>query len=203
MPNLCVFTTGTDYSLLRQSAESVMITLQTYDCHWVGYVTVKLREAVKFLQGVQEEYIMWVDAHDTLILKPEDEILARYHALGSPVVIAAEATCWPDADLSAKYPQAPSPRFLNAGGYIGNRHQLLTVLHTVLQNNPPGNEDDQRAWTSTFLAGMLPDVQIDHARRLFSCVGDGESALAADTCVMHWNGKLPGRQEYWEAMKKS
>lgn len=198
MSNLFVFTTGNDLDTLKASAASVMITVHAYDCKWSDYVQVKLREGIRFLlkEIRHQEYAMWVDGHDTLIVQPESEILARLHAAGDPMIIAGEANCWPDSSLSDKYPAAPSPRFLNAGGFIGPFGAVLTAMHTALSHAETG--DDQRAWTTAYLAGALPTVQIDHARRIFSCIGDGAEAMAADTCVKHFNGKIPGRDDYWK-----
>ncbi len=196
---LLVFTTGNDLDLLQQSANSVMITISEYHVPWSDYVQVKLRGGINHILNTvytrPKPYVMWVDGHDSLILKPEDEILARLDALGNPVLIAAEANCWPDAELAGKYPESPSPRFLNAGGFIGPIERVMTAMHTALSYADSG--DDQRAWTKAYLDKALPEVQIDHARRIFACASDGDAALKADTCCLHWNGKLPGRGEYW------
>lgn len=206
MSNLFVFTTGTNLDLLQQSAESVMITVHTYDVpHWKGYVSGKLREGVKFLSSklLEYEFAMWVDGNDSLILKSEDEILSRLQAYGFPLLFSAEHTCWPEETLASNYPAAPTPRFLNAGGYIGPIGYVLTAMHTALQF-AEGSEDDQLVWTRAYLAGALMGAQIDHARRIFASVGDGDAALKADSCIKHWNGRVSGREEYyttWRSQK--
>lgn len=200
--NLCVFTTGHSLDLLRESAKSVMITLHEYPSDWSDYVDVKLRKGIAFLAGRPEQYFLWVDGHDSLILKPEGEILARFKSLGADVLIAAERNCWPDSDLAPFYAKKQGflsgmPRYINAGGIIGQRDHMLTAMHIALANATTG--DDQRAWTVAYLADLLPNLQIDHGRRILSCVGDGGEALKADTCVMHFNGKTPGREYYWQS----
>lgn len=208
MSNLCVFTTGTNLDLLRESCLRVMITLHTYDCNpWKGYVTGKLREAIKFLEKRPESYMMWVDGNDSLVLQPEEVILARIKSLGDPILIAAERTCWPSADLAARYRKksgglqlGPGPFFINSGGYIGHRDLLLTTMHTVLQHSSD-IEDDQLAWTRAYLDDLLPNVQIDHSRLVFSSVGDGPQALTANSCMKHFNGRIPGRDEYWDSLQ--
>ncbi len=204
MSNLCVFTTGTNLDLLRESCESVMITLHTYDCNpWKGYVTGKLREGIKFLESRPESYMMWVDGNDSLILRPEEDILARIKVFGDPIVIAAEKTCWPDPSFESEYPldntYSHLPRFINSGGYIGHRDLLLSTMHRVLQS-ATDIEDDQLAWTRAYTSKMLPDVQIDYTRFIFSSIGDGEEAVKADSCVKHWNGASPGRMAYWQSV---
>lgn len=206
MSDLCVFTTGTNLDLLRESCLTVNITLYNYPSDpWVGYVTGKLRGGIKFLTTRPEPFVMWLDGNDSLVLKPESEILSLWQIFGGPVIMAAESTCWPDAELEEKYPPAIAlqygmPRFLNAGGFIGPKGLVLTAMHAALRF-AGDNEDDQRAWTAAYLAGALPDVQLDYTRTLFACVGDGNSALIAKSATLHWNGKIPGRKEYWDDIK--
>ena len=204
MSNLLVFSTGSNVDLFVKSCQRLGITPELYDAKWTGYVTVKLREGVKFLTSRlrREQYCMWVDSNDSLVVKPEDEILARLHAVGDSILISAEKNCWPDADLATKYPKLEIPphlpHFINAGGFIGPISTVLTAMHTAIAYAT--SEDDQRAWTAAYLAKAIPDLQIDYHRRLFSCVADGEDALKANTCVLHFNGRVGGRNEYYETL---
>src|SRR5437899_2571729 len=96
MSRLCVFTTGTDLDLLKQSCSRVNITLHEYMSTFKGYVSGKLRDGIKFLEGRTEPYIMWVDGNDSLIVKSETAILNRLSSMGNSMLISAEMTCWPD-----------------------------------------------------------------------------------------------------------
>ncbi len=192
--SLCVFTADAD-SLLLASAAKAGIAIKYYNINqWPGYVTGKLREGVKFLSGQTEEFAMWVDGHDSLILKSESEIIARLQSMGFPLLISAERTCWPDAHRASEFKSVSGmPQFPNAGGFIGLRSEVLTAMHQAIQCAT--DEDDQRAWTTGILSGII-QVQIDHARRIFCSEGDGGAAVA-DPCVRHWNGATPGRGEFW------
>lgn len=200
MSDLCVFTTGTDLDLLRQSCVDVGIALQTYEVHpHKGYTSTKIDGAIKFLKSRTEPYVMWVDGHDSLVLKPESDIFDRLGECDNSCLISAEMTCWPDSDLAELYSLSFRcvPRYINAGGYIGPRSVIIQTLETILAGAL--TEDDQREWTRAYLAGLIPNVGIDHARLIFASIGDGEAALHADSCVKHWNGRVPGRQEYYDA----
>lgn len=195
LSDLCIFTANAD-PLLIASAERHGLTVHSYSPDpWIGYVNGKLREGVKFLQSRTEPYAMWVDGADSLILKPEHDILARIHSIGFPVLIAAERNCWPDASRAEVYPEAPRgrPKYINAGGFIGLRGDVMTAMHTAVREAV--NEDDQLAWTIAFTCRLLPTVQIDHGRLIFCSEGDGDTG-DADPCVRHWNGRTPGRAEY-------
>ena len=201
MSKLCVFTANAT-PLLIQSGERVGITVHSYSPNpWKDFVNGKIREGVKFLADRTEEFAMWVDGADTLMLQPEDEILARLGVYGFNTVVSAEKTCWPDATLAERFPVGiKGPQYINTGGYIGLRSHLMSTLHCLAQN-ANGHGDDQLIWTQCYLAGLLDGVQIDYARRLFSSIGDGDEALRADSCVYHWNGRVVGREEYWEGIK--
>lgn len=200
MSPLCVFTAGNDLALLRASCERVGITLHEFDGTWTTFLDIKVRRARKFLEGRTEEFAMWMDGHDSLVLKPERVILARALCnFATPVVVAAESNCFPDADAAERYPLIDEklPRFLNAGGWIGARLALIETLKYI--EDTARTDDDQREWTRAYLERGLP-IGLDHRRHVFACVGDGVGAMDADPCTAHWNGRIGGRQEYWEAL---
>lgn len=197
MSDLCVFTAGNDLALARQSCERVGIRLQEFDGKWSTFSDIKLVRARAFLETRAEEYAMWIDGHDSLVLEGEDEILRRFRALRFPVVVSAEQNCFPDPELAEQYPVARDPRYICAGGWIGRRTSLIDVLRRISLHD--STDHDQRAWTKAFLAGVLPEVQIDYGRKIYASVGDGDEALTSGACVMHWNGRVPGREEFWNA----
>lgn len=199
MPNLCTFTADAD-PLLLESAAHVGVAIKSYTVNpWIGWTSGKLKAGVNFLSSQTEEFAMWVDGYDSLILKPEADILARLQSLGFPLLISAERNCWPDASNADKFPEYGSmPRYPCAGGFIGLRSDVITAMHQAILF-AEGDENDQRAWSKGMLAGVI-HAQIDHARRIFCSEGDGDTS-GANPCVRHWNGKLPGRKEAWEMMR--
>ena len=138
---------------------------------------------------------MWLDGYDSLILKSEAEILAR---LDAPAPISAERNCFPDSERAEEFPLiGAGPRYLCAGGYIGNREYLIATMETVLSMAATG--DDQRAWTSAYLAGAVSGLAVDRERAIFCSEGDGDTK-EADPCSRHWNGRIPGRDEFWKTL---
>lgn len=202
--NLFVFTTGKDTSLLRESAKSVNITLHEYpNPPWTSFLDIKLRKGLVYLSQQlpfrKEELVMWVDGDDSLILKPEHDIVARYMAFGGEhILMSAENSCWPDETLASKFPEVAQPRYLCAGGFIGPKNLVMAAMAQVIMDAKGDN--DQLEWTRSYLAKTI-HLQLDHTRRIFANISDGEAALKADSCVKHWNGKLPGRKEYWDERK--
>lgn len=196
MSNLCIFTVNAD-DLLKASAARLNLNLCSYDVSpWPGYVTGKLRRGVEFLETRTESYAMWVDGHDTLLLKSEADIIKIFELSYSPVVLAAENNCWPDTFASRYYPAQHGP-FINSGAFIGARRCLLAAMQAALAS--ASDEDDQRAWTTTYIRQAEEfDITLDKQRRLFQCMGDGTPI--ADPCVLHWNGRTPGREEFWRKL---
>ena len=193
MSGLLVFSANPD-ALLLESGRRVGIDIVSYTPNpWKDYVNGKLRCGAGFLRGRTEPFAMWLDGYDSLILKSEAEILAR---LSAPVLISAERNCFPDPERAAEFPDTGTlPRFPCAGGYIGRREELIAAMEIVLSMATTG--DDQRAWTAAYLAGAVPGLAIDHERRIFHSMGDGEPV--GDSCTVHFNGRIPGRDEWWRA----
>ncbi len=184
MSNLCVFTANAD-PLLIASGTGVGITVNSYPTANHGFVTDKTKKGIAFLENRTEQYALWVDGTDSLILKPVDEILSRF---SGGILIACEKNCWPD---NGRY----DPPFLNAGGYMGRREDLVAALRIVL--SVADNEDDQRAWTTAYIDGLIPGLVMDTDRSVFCSMADG---VEADSCIKHWNGRIRGRDEFWEGM---
>lgn len=189
MSDLCVFTANAD-ELLIASGQRVGITVQSYPTHHHGFVTDKTKSGIAFLESRSEAFALWTDGGDSLIVKEEAEILSRFTG---GILIAAENTCWPDADRALLY----GPAYLNAGGYMGVRKDLIQALRTVLR--VAADEDDQRAWTTAYLKELVPDLRIDTQRRVFRSEADGGDEKR-DPCIRHWNGRVTGRDEAWSAM---
>lgn len=197
MPNLCLFTTGNDLGLLRQSCTRAGIELQAYNTNphvWKDFLTTKLSWGLQFLRTRTEEYAMWVDGHDSLVIQPEEEILQRFMDTEADVLISGETNCWPSKEFESSF-RAGGACYPNSGGYIGYCDALIAAMEEVIRVGDPGN-DDQGAWHRAIATGHV-DAEIDTERWIFASVGDGEEALMADSCVKHWNGRTPGREEWW------
>lgn len=217
MSDLTIFSTGFNTKLLQESAHHFSVPLLTFPNRWTDWVGVKLELPLRYLSDMvnirPSDILMWLDGDDTLVCANSKEILDRHRALGSPFLMAAEINCWPDEDLKEKYPRncctpdANFPRYINAGGFIGTTTEVLSAMHLCSRMAKELNtRNDQLAWHHLFIqqSGGVGDLQIgiDYGRRIFASIGDGVRALMADSCTKHWNGKTPGREEYWDVLRK-
>lgn len=182
-------------ALLQESCSRVNLPLHSYHVEWSSWSRIKAQEGRKFLEAhcPPGAIAMWVDGYDSLVVQPEAVILERWRWLGGGLVIASEMNCWPQPEWASDYPEAPGNRYLCAGGYIGPRDELIDALALVERLSSDGN--DQTGWTIAYLEKCFP-LKIDHESQLFRSMN---SPAHTDSCVYHWNGKLPGREEWWRS----
>ncbi len=203
MSNLCVFSSGHNTDLARKSCERVGIDLQIYPREpFTNFFDIKVRGAFEFLMNRPEEYAMWIDCHDSLVLKPEAVILGRLKIMDAGVVIGGELNCYPEPSWAGDYKYLSNDLlFICAGGWVGKRGDIIRLLDVLLKNpgSAGGGNCDQRAWSRCFLDGLMPGLIIDHPRQFFASMCDGaEIAMKGDACVAHFNGHVAGREEMWE-----
>lgn len=175
-----------------------------------------------YLTGLPEErLVLFTDGYDTLFLAGPEEIEAKYHQLGHPLLFAAEANCHPDPRLAAAYPPATGPwPFLNTGAFMGRAGDLRRALTRVRTIPTPRRYawSNQYRWSRLFLEH--PDlIGLDHRARLFFCAAvpwvqrgtgpwdaeywrqnlldNGRIKLENDEmpCHLHFNGPIAARME--------
>lgn len=105
--------------------------------------------------------------------------------------------CWPARTLASYFPPTVGNDYPNAGCYIGYRQALIDTLLMVKARTP--GENDQEGWLNALATGM-GGVKIDHYSHLFQCMNS--PVLNWAPCVMHWNGKSSGREEFWKELTK-
>src|SRR5574340_640 len=159
--------------------------------HWDGNLRIsKMFAAYEALETLGKyDHILWVDAFDAFVMATVEDIVFRWHNLGCPpMVFSAEKNCWPDPYLADYYPATPSPwKFINAGTWFAQVGYLRDVLKTLLSQFKE-DDNDQRIWTSAFLAGLLPGSVIDTERKIFQTMWGTEIYEVDSPCVVHYNG---------------
>jgi len=214
MNDLLVFTCNygdlTQTALLRRSCELVNIDLQIFGGGgWPGYRQGKLVRAIDFLKTRTEPFALYTDGHDSIVLHDAAVILDKFQRIGTSIVVSAEKNCWPDARLAGHYPYPQLPfhnspwKFINAGGWMGNRLALIEFLSVADTYNGDNLEDDQRCWTDAFLYNHAwrPLIHVDAGCRIFQTMGgvgghelgpNGENLITHQfPSVLHFNGRTP------------
>lgn len=117
--------------------------------------------------------VLFVDGYDVVLDANARELIERYCAFDANIVMAAEVSCWPDAERADDYPPvAGSYRFLNSGSLIGPADELRKLVARPLALDG----DDQRYFTDAFLGGEH-DMVLDTTCKLFQTMGGASSDI--------------------------
>lgn len=190
------------------SCEHLGINLQLYGLGepYLGLRDAKVAQLIKNLDKLDTEYVMISDSNDVLFVRTANEILSRYHELRRPVIFAAEKQCFPQPLMADCYPKISTPwKYLNGGGYIGKKEDILAMLVAALKLKPhPSNLYRSRDWEcDQFLFAQLLiegyGITLDTSCSIFQCVGDitEDEYEKADPCLYHYNGHSKGIVEQY------
>jgi hypothetical protein len=151
------------------------------------------------------EYIFYTDAFDSLVLSGLDVILKQFKGFATPLLMSAEANCFPVRPGMGPndYPDAPTRyRYLNAGGLIANVDYLVSLLESLNVAALDEYESDQAWWIRTYLSNCW-QIKLDHCCQIFQCLILAEEDLmiqsgqfvnrltGSSPCVLHGNGGTP------------
>lgn len=136
--HVCTVATGAHKNLekLKHTCEKHQIEL-----HVIGMGRPYYGNATKFIYFAEyleslddEDIVMFIDAHDVLIVADKQEILDKFMAMHVPFVMAAEKNAFPDI-YTFPYPPSPTPfRYINSGtyiGYVGIIKQWISALQPI------------------------------------------------------------------------
>lgn len=153
--------------------------------HWnIPYVVYGMNEPrhgnrdkiftfLKAVHDCRDEHLLFIDAWDIICLRGPDELIARFESMGHPWVMAAEPYCFPDINLTERYPPcATQYRYLNSGAMMVRRDYAKkwssTVVTSTLYDGAYSNSD-QYWWTLRHFEN--PDLfKLDTHCELFQCL---------------------------------
>jgi hypothetical protein len=142
-----------------------------------------------------DDIVLYTDAYDILLNDSITTIEERFLAMNVPILFGAERGCWPDALRCYSYKTLGNDfPYLNAGAFMGYAKDLKNML---LGHRYCEDEDDQRFWTSMFLAGA--PIHLDMDCSIFFncyivppeeyCIKDGKFKFNDKSpAVIHFNG---------------
>jgi hypothetical protein len=167
---------------------------------------------------------MFVDSNDTFILTPPEVILNTFCSLNTKILVSAEKNCWPMPGDAVRYPEIGASdypgtpwRFVNSGGWIGLRVDLLqalgemdNILVSLGRQGGRRTNDDQACWIEWVLCRHRHDIysHVDARCQVFQSMwettemlGDGaNSVTGAKPHVWHFNGRRDGMREWYERL---
>ena len=205
-------------SLLRQSAERHNIQLSNIGAgvEWRGGDMVagqgggqKINLFKDYISNLPDSYIiLFVDGYDVLFLDNTETIFERFLGFNCDILFAAEKNCWPQPNISPRFPATPSPyKYLNSGLYIGK----VGALKSFLNEHVADFEDDQLWMQKRFLElneSKDLNILLDYEGYIFQCddqveeLGDQISNGMCCPCVYHGNGGEDAKQRYVDLAKE-
>lgn len=167
--------------MLVESCKALNLNLHLYGQNepWSGLIEGKVNRLFREIEKLDTEYVLITDSSDSFIIGHENDILDRYFKAGAPVLISAEKSCWPQSALAQYFPEAVSPwRFLNSGGYIGRKDNIVSLLHFMgtmpIDNSTYRSRDwevDQFRFSLVYLDSQ-DSIKLDTKCELFQTMGD-------------------------------
>lgn len=221
----CFYPTAEPARLMLDSARRYNLNADVYGVgqpfipHGADAQVVKLWELMQ--AGKRAEFVLVTDCRDVLFLAGEADILQKYRAFDSDLVMSCEQGCWPpDPEVVAHF-HGRDPNgydYVNAGQYIGHWEYVEFCLKYLIDNyrGTPGADNSQGWWMRAGMWGEL-NYALDHKCMLFQSMTGGADAHTdvIDTgnwkrlfnrvtrslpCSVHFNGNpgndLPQREMY-------
>lgn len=126
-------------------------------------------------------YVLYVDARDTMFLRPLKDICDTYNHIGWPIVFGATAKNNPHHDpawLERFKKHKSGFNYLNAGMFMAERIALedaftrLADMHDRIERDEIDSSakflavNDQHVWQAAYVEGELP-IRLDHKQELF------------------------------------
>lgn len=162
------------------------------------YKIVKLRENI-IKNIVNNDYILFMDALDTGIVTNKNDIMEKFEAFSSDIVMGAERGLWPNTQYTHLYNTSGlDTPFLNSGTYIGKRDAIIDALDKMIVHGRYDVQEDQGAWSRLYLTKSA-NIQLDHNRDLFFSTHESKDLLIINDnkfqgfvkhtpCIIHDNG---------------
>ncbi|XP_028394041.1 multifunctional procollagen lysine hydroxylase and glycosyltransferase LH3-like [Dendronephthya gigantea] len=160
-----------------------------------GHKLNLLRKEIELLKNETDLVVMFTDSYDVVFAAGADEILKRFLAFKSKVVISAEDFLWPDKTLLDEYPEVTEgKRFLCSGGIIGYAPEVFQLM---THHEVKDTDDDQLYYTKLYLDAKLRNklqMKLDHKSEIFQNLNGAkaESQLVADENSVWFENTLYG-----------
>lgn len=179
-------------------------------------------EVIPLLQDRSEDYVLATDCNDVLFLAGEAEIMEKFLALQSKLVVSSESGLHPRNDeLYEGLRMRPGHhKYVNIGLWMGERQHAIDTMRCAIERyryKTPDGLDSPQGW---FMWGLLQgtlDFKLDSECVLFQSMAgwapkhvkvEGgrvhNTATGTTPVAVHFNGNcggpIPARDELYEAL---
>lgn len=205
------------YKLLRESCAIHHLPLYPFGRgeSWQGDAYAHFTGALVAIRNLPAIYdhVLFTDAEDTFVLAGLEEIATKYRQYRSAVIMSAEQGLYPWG-LEMQWagaqhrPNAIAPwQYPNGGGWIGRREALGPMLTYAASAS---GDEAQSKWISTYCSGEF-ELRLDDYCAIFQTMSGNTGSVVewADNrlcntltgsrpCIVHFNGKLGGIQDFYK-----
>jgi hypothetical protein len=200
----CFYQTAEPAELMVQSARANGLNVELYGIQWPfiphGADAQVLRLYELMVQRTKlADYVLITDCRDVLFLAGEKEILEKFTAFKSDLVMSTERYCWPPEPEIVEY--FVPLGYINAGQYIGTWEYTQLCLKHLLDKYRgihPGADNSQAWWMWAKMRGEL-DFALDADSHIFQSLSGGDPIDVMGQrvkniktgilpCSLHFNG---------------
>jgi GT2 family glycosyltransferase len=144
---------------------------------WRGWRT-KLNFIYNFLKAELPEYILWLDAYDSLVQEPISDLWDKFTTFKKDFVFSADAHPWPNESVKELFPDIGSPlRYLCAGQWFGKADFLISMLHDL--GAPFTTTIDDQELLQYYYLAHSDEIALDYHSLLFHPLWGTESITNA------------------------
>jgi|WetSurMetagenome_2_1015567.scaffolds.fasta_scaffold04516_5 hypothetical protein len=198
--------------LLQKSCDKAGVPLHLVgtDTSWTSHFSVKVPTMIKHLRRLHPyDIVMTIDCTDTLLLAGKKELFSTLKGLDNTILMSAERSCESDRSLAPQLNNIAHFRgmYPNSGGIVGRAGALLNAYLDLMTYY--AREQDQESWHLYCIAH--PDrVVLDCVGDVFLSMHDAQeyevkagrvwTDLWSCPAVLHYAGRVSGREEMWEKL---
>lgn len=151
-----------------------------------GFKVKLLKDYFKTTKISDDTLIIFTDSFDVIFNDNGKNIISKYYKLANidktvknidlanrgKIVFSAELACWPDTELTIKYPEVDTKyKYLNSGGFMGYFKDIKKLIETRIDNL----DDDQLYYTKKFLepeSNIILDYKCEIFQTLYNVSSD-------------------------------
>ena len=186
-----------DVHIIRNSG---LISSESYYDKLYHYKIVMVLDYIQKNIVGKYEYILFLDATDTAIMKPLEGIIEKFNNLNCSVILGAEKGIWPHTTYTYLYSEKridSEYKYLNSGTYFGYTEKVAYYLNDIIEKEYQLGIDDQGKWTIEYL--LNDDILIDQECEFFFStynskdkiiIGDNDNVILdnINAYIVHDNG---------------
>jgi len=189
------------------------------DDNWKG-----LRSKITFytnaIRELDTQYVMFLDALDVIVLGGPDKVMEKYLSFNHPWVYSTERNIWPPSSFKEEcwLPSDSPYRYLNSGGYIGDREYIISQYEKWTDNWTASYDEftSEQFWVTRNYMKDRSAIKLDTDCELFQsmcgaydCIITPGQVYNPETeaypLIIHFNGgvdvsKKPSARKLWESI---